>query len=164
MPEIDGHVTVTREKATPVDEDARFPVLIVDDEAFIAHAAARALRAEGLLVETCLDWLDISKAVHRLRPRLILLDVNMPTISGRDVCTILRAHTKNFPAPPRIVFYSAEPEEDLSRYVVSCGADGFIHKSTPVSEFVRRVRMELSLAGRGRRQDPGEEHLRPSLG
>jgi len=114
-------------------------VLIIDDEPFIARAVSKLLRNEGFIVETCLEWLEISKAVHTMQPHVILLDVNMPVLKGNDVCDILRRHMVGFVVQMKIFFYSSEPEEHLRALVAECGADGYILKKTPGPELIRRL-------------------------
>jgi len=120
-------------------------ILIIDDEPFIAKAVSKTLRADGYEVEACLEWLQVSKAVHRMQPHLILLDVNMPVLTGDKVCAILRAHMKGTLEESKIVFYSSEPVEDLKRLVTECGADGYIPKNTPSDRLLARIAALISL-------------------
>jgi len=114
-------------------------ILIIDDEPFIAKAVSKTLRAAGYEVDSCLEWLEVSKAVHRMQPNLILLDVNMPVLTGDKVCAILRAHMTGPLEASKIVFYSSEPVEQLRRLVDECGADGYIPKNTPSDRLLSRI-------------------------
>jgi DNA-binding response OmpR family regulator len=123
-----------------VGERDKTRVLIIDDEPFIAKAAAGLLRKGGFEVSTCLEWLQISHAVHDAKPDVILLDVNMPVLKGNDICEVLRGRMKKSLKQAKIVLYSSEPEPYLARLVGECGADGYILKNTPGAELLRKVR------------------------
>ena len=129
----------------PAIKHAAKRVLIIDDEPFIARAVSKILLAEGYVVETCLDWLEISKAVYTLQPDVILLDVNMPVLKGNEVCEILRRHMIGFVVQVKIFFYSSEPVEQLQQMVAECGADGYIPKNTPGPELIERMRVATAV-------------------
>lgn len=104
-------------------------ILIVDDEPFILSATANVLRSAGHTVHTCEQWAGVATAVRAEQPHLVLLDYNMPSLKGDDLCQILKRNVIN--PDMRIVIYSSEPESDLMSIVASCGADGYIPKGVP---------------------------------
>jgi CheY-like chemotaxis protein len=123
-------------------------ILLVDDEPFIMEAAARVLRSAGHDVHTCEQWAGVAHIVRQADPDLILLDYNMPSLKGDNVCTILKRTLVG--RSVRIVLYSSEPEADLLAITERCGADGYIRKDVPAPELLYRVGRELQAV----REDP----------
>jgi DNA-binding response OmpR family regulator len=119
-------------------------VLVVDDEPFILEATARLLRGAGYDVHTCDQWAGVANIVRTASPQLVLLDYNMPTLKGDNVCMILKRTMAD--QGLRIVIHSSEPQSDLVDIVERCGADGYICKNGPQGELLNRVAAELALA------------------
>ncbi len=76
-------------------------------------------------------------AVHRLRPALILLDLNLPDGSGFDVLASVRANPETATAP--VFILSADATEQTSVRAMELGADRFISKPFNLKEFVALV-------------------------
>lgn len=119
-------------------------IVLVDDEPMILAGASRALQAAGFAVHTCDAWTEVARLVREAQPDLVLLDYNMPTLKGDQVCTVLK---RNLDSSMRIYLYSSEPERDLQAIVQSCGADGYIPKNLAAGEFVRWVSEIIARAG-----------------
>jgi DNA-binding NarL/FixJ family response regulator len=100
-------------------------VLIVDDhEAFRASASA-LLEAEGFaIVGQASDGRAALLEVARLRPDLVLLDIQLPDIDGFDVAERL-AET---PTPPAVVLISSRDGATYGARLASAAAVGFIAK------------------------------------
>lgn len=113
-------------------------ILIVDDEPFILSATAALLRDAGHEVHTCAQWTGVAASVRASKPDLVLLDYNMPSIKGDDLCAILK---RNMPGNDmRIFIFSAEPESDLIEIARRCKADGYIRKNVAGHDLVKRIR------------------------
>ena len=108
--------------------DSGKTILLVDDDPFILSATAQLLRAADHEVHTCQEWAGVAATVRAKSPHLILVDYNMPSLKGDDLCAILK---RNMGGSSKIVIYSSEPESDLVRIVAACGADGYIRKNKP---------------------------------
>lgn len=102
-------------------------ILLVDDEPFILSATAQLLRNAGHTVHTCEQWAGVATTVRIEEPELILLDYNMPSLKGDDLCQILKRNVMN--PDMQIVIFSSEPEDFLIDVVAKCGADGYIKKN-----------------------------------
>ena len=82
----------------------RHLVLVVDDEPSVRNVLQRILEAEGYQVITAGDG---EAAIHLAKekdPDVILLDINIPKIDGREVCRRVR----EFSATTKVIYYSAE--------------------------------------------------------
>ena len=104
-----------------------YTILLVDDEPFILSATASLLRSAGHTVHTCEQWAGVATTVRNEEPDLILMDYNMPSLKGDDLCRILKRNVIN--EAMKIVIFSSEPESDLRDIVAQCGADGYIKKN-----------------------------------
>lgn len=112
-------------------------ILLVDDEPFVLSAVGNVLRTAGFQVHTCEMWAGVANVIRREDPDVVLLDYNMPTVKGDDICLILKKNTRR--SRMRIVMYSSEQESVIERVAAACGADGFIRKNTPGGELVDRL-------------------------
>lgn len=113
-------------------------ILIIDDSPLVLERTARVLSGHGWTVETAGSPIGCSGRILRMAPDIILLDVEMPALSGPDFLTQLRGHASI--AHSRVLFYSDLPAAQLDALAKRTGADGYICKSTPPDELIRRVR------------------------
>jgi len=99
-------------------------VLIVDDErSFRAHAG-RLLAMRGLEVAgQAADGESAVRMARSLQPQAVLLDVNLPDISGLEVAREL----SQLPDPPRVLLTSAD-RDVADTLVRDCGASAFVPK------------------------------------
>lgn len=118
-------------------------VLIVDDEPFLLSAVSTLLRRAGFGVHTCEQWVGVASAVRRVHPDVVLLDYNMPSLRGDDIC---RALKHNEDHEMKVLLFSSEPESDLQQIASSCGADGYVCKDVPASDLIGRIMTEMSAA------------------
>jgi len=125
-------------------DSARSPIkiLLVDDEPFILSATAQLLRRAGHTVHTCEQWTGVATTVRAEQPDLILLDYNMPTLKGDDLCTILRRHLDR--EGMKIILFSSESVEFLETVVSRCGADGYIKKDVAGAILMSKIEEMLS--------------------
>ncbi len=114
----------------------------MDDEPFLLSAVGALLRGAGFDVHTCEQWVGVASMVRRVRPELILLDYNMPSLRGDDICRALKASADD--GGMKVLLFSSEPEGDLMRIAQRCGADGYICKDVSYPELVSRVTNEVT--------------------
>jgi two-component system response regulator RegX3 len=113
-------------------------VLIVDDEPALVDSVAYALRKEGFEVDCVADGEGALAAVERASFDLVLLDLNLPSLSGIEVCRRLRAES----AVPIIMLTARDSE--LDRVLgLEVGADDYVPKPFSMAELVGRVRALL---------------------
>jgi DNA-binding response OmpR family regulator len=129
-------------------------VLIVEDEPDIAglikHTLERGGDAEAEIVASGDAAL---KAATTRPPDLIILDLNLPVVSGLEVCRLLRART-DVPRMP-IIILTARTSEDDRVTGLDQGADDYVTKPFSLRELSARVRAVL------RRGTNGEERAAP---
>jgi DNA-binding NarL/FixJ family response regulator len=116
-------VLAKRPLAATINYQMATSVLIVDDHPSFRASARMLLEAEGFdVVGEANDGLSALRAVEELRPDVVLLDVQLPDIDGREVAVRLSANG----SAPAIVLTSSRDLEDIG---VLTGVRGFIPKS-----------------------------------
>jgi DNA-binding NarL/FixJ family response regulator len=101
-------------------------ILIVDDHPSFRATARAILEADGFeVVGEAEDGTSALEAVHRLRPDILLLDVQLPDMDGFTVATTLGANGYM----PTIVLTSSRDAADFGPLVGACGARGFVPKA-----------------------------------
>lgn len=109
-------------------------VLIVDDHPSFRGSARAMLEADGFTVVGEAETGEAAlEAAHRLRPDVVLLDVQLPDRSGFDVCSdLLRLNGQS----PEVVLVSSRDACDYGGLIASCGARGFVPKAELSGEAV----------------------------
>ena len=128
-------------------------VLVVDDEPKVARLARDYLEKNGFRVLTCGDGQSALTIARREKPDLVILDLMLPTIDGREVCRILRRESD---VP--IIMLTALSEEIDQVTGLEIGADDYITKPFSVRALVARVRALLRRT-RGETKTPSLLHV-----
>ena len=122
-------------------------VLIVEDERDIAglikHTLERAGDAEAEIVESGDAAL---RAVSARPPDLIILDLNLPVLSGSEVCRILRGRSDGRHLP--IIMLTARTAENDRVSGLELGADDYVTKPFSLRELNARVRALMRRSAR----------------
>jgi DNA-binding NarL/FixJ family response regulator len=116
--------------------DGRF-VLVVDDDDTFRSLVSEILHRGGYRTRGAATGEEALRVARKKRPSFVLLDVNLPGMSGYDVCRELRAE---FGEQLPIVFVSGERTERFDRVAgLRLGADDYIVKPFDPSELLARV-------------------------
>jgi DNA-binding NarL/FixJ family response regulator len=108
-------------------------VVIVDDHPSFRASARALLESEGFEVLGEADsGAAAAEAVERCRPRLVLLDVQLPDADGFALAGRLIANGKG----PDVILVSSRAREDLGPQLARSGARGFIQKSELSAESI----------------------------
>lgn len=112
-------------------------IVAIDDDAKALALAKRLLEAAGYEVITSESPLRMPQLVQREKPDLILLDLEMPALSGEHVLdfTTLFDFLREIP----IVLHSAKSDEELKSLVERSPAVGYIRKTNNGLAFVSQV-------------------------
>lgn len=114
-----------------------YKILIVDDEQGIISMLQDFFEFRGYLVYTAMSGMEALKAVN-VKPDIILLDINMPDISGLQVCKRVREYVS---CP--IIFLTARIEEADSILGFQAGGDDYVVKPFKIKELGARVEAHL---------------------
>ena len=117
--------------------DAELRVLVVDDHPIWRHSVAAGLEEAGCIVAgTAGDGAQALRVAAATRPGVVLLDLNLPDMSGAEVTRRLLA------ADPavRVLILSASGERQDVLDAMTAGATGYLVKSAQFSELLAAVR------------------------
>jgi len=115
-------------------------VLVADDESAITALVAEMLRFSGFRVVQANGGAQAITLARSERPDLILLDVMMPDLDGRDACEVIKMD-ESLRGTPVILFSSAD-ERDI--HWAGAGADGFLQKPFSIRALPAYVRAHLA--------------------
>ncbi|MBM4063646.1 MAG: response regulator transcription factor [Planctomycetes bacterium] len=110
-------------------------LLIVEDDAAIADGLALNLRLEGFSPTKASSGEEALEAAGRAQFRLILLDINLPSVSGLEVLRTLRERGDETP----IIVLSARQDEYDKVAALRLGADDYVTKPFGVAELLARI-------------------------
>jgi two-component system KDP operon response regulator KdpE len=129
-------------------------ILVVDDEPQIRRVMRMTLVAQGYEVSDARCGDDALELLRSEKYDLILLDVNMPGISGMQTCREIRAGSDL----PIIMLTVRNSERDKVE-ALDAGADGYVAKPFNTSELMARIRAVLRRTGFPLGDTPSHVHL-----
>jgi CheY-like chemotaxis protein len=135
----------------PVTEGAGSVLYLEDDPSsltLVRHVLARRPGVRLLAADRGSEGLELARA-HK--PDVILLDIHLPDMEGREVFARLRENRETQAIPVVIVSASAMPE-DVQK-LRDTGVDGYLTKPLDVQEFLKTLDRFLERAARSRRAD-----------
>jgi DNA-binding response OmpR family regulator len=121
-------------------------VLVVDDDPTLRGLVAYALRQEGFLVLEAGDGPAALKAIDDEAPELLVLDVNLPRMSGFEVVKRMRSDEVEIP----VLLLTARSDEEDQIRGLELGADDYLTKPFSPRTLIARVHALLRRAGRDR--------------
>ena len=111
-------------------------ILVVEDDPAIVIGLQDALKADGFVVSVERDGEGGLRAARRMEHDVMLLDLMLPLMNGRDVCRTLRAENINIP----ILMLTSKNEEADIVLGLEVGADDYLTKPFRVAELIARIR------------------------
>ena len=117
-------------------------ILVVDDDLELSSLIGYALRQAGYMVIEAGDGVAALEAFERESPALVILDVNLPRLSGLEVCRRIRAASRT----PVMMLTVKSAEEDQVQ-ALDLGADDYLTKPFSPRTLLARVRALLRRAG-----------------
>jgi len=125
-------------------ESGKRKVLLVDDDQDLVALMTRVIDEDGRFeVRVASNGFDAGMMVKEYHPDLIVLDVMLPDINGKEVCQRVRADSTL--EDVRILCMSGMVEEDRIQELKLAGADDFIHKPFEVEALIDRMCAQLDL-------------------
>ncbi len=117
-------------------------VLVVEDEHDIAALIKHTLEKSGGMQASIVESGDAAlRAVAEHPPDVVILDLNLPVLSGTEVCRILRSHSATASIP--IIMLTARTAESDRVTGLDLGADDYVTKPFSLRELGARVRAVL---------------------
>ena len=116
-------------------------ILVVEDEPMVAEVVERYLRRDGCAVRVAHDGEAALEAFDSFHPDLVVLDLMLPGVDGKEVCRRIRAR-----AQTPIIMLTARGEEIDKLVGLELGADDYITKPFSPREVAARVKAVLRRA------------------
>ena len=116
-------------------------ILVVDDEPQIRRVMRTSLASQGYMVLEARSGEEALETLRSERPDLVLLDINMPGISGLETCKEIRSNSD----VPIIILTVRNTEKDKVR-ALDAGADDYVVKPFGAEELLARIRAALRRA------------------
>jgi pilus assembly protein CpaE len=116
-------------------------ILVIDHDVDVAENIQRTLSAEGYEVLTAITGQAGVVLAELNRPRLILLDIDLPDVDGYEVCRTIRAVPSTAMIPILICSTRTEVADKVAGF--KAGANDFIVKPVASAELVARVKAAL---------------------
>lgn len=114
-------------------------VLMVEDQEALASSTVEYLTLSGVSAAYVSSAEEAHAALASRKPKLVLLDVNLPGLSGFEFCRRLRRERGDIP----IVFVSARTAEDDQILALSLGGDDYIAKPYSLAVLLAKIRRML---------------------
>jgi DNA-binding response OmpR family regulator len=113
-------------------------ILVVEDDNTLREVLEYNLKKEGYDVLTAGDGGEALELYRSKKPRLVILDIMLPVMSGTEVCRIIRAESQT-----PIIMLTAKSEE-VDRVVgLEIGADDYVTKPFSMRELLARIKAVL---------------------
>lgn len=123
-------------------------VLLIEDDDAIRTSLVRSLTAAGHVLTAVATGADGIAVVARDKPDVVLLDLGLPDLDGRDVLAMLRAVSE----VPVIVATARDDDDSMVR-LLDAGADDYVIKPFSSAQIDARIRAVLRRGGNGSGED-----------
>ena len=111
-------------------------VLLADDYPGMVTAVSRLLSLDSDVVGTVADASALLEAAERLQPDVIVLDLNLPDLSGLEACRqITQAHPQM-----KVIVFTAVTDPEVRQRSLAVGASAFVSKLGPVTDLLSAVK------------------------
>lgn len=118
-------------------ERTKAKVMVVDDDPALLAIVRSLLEPWGLKITSLADPQQFWQVLEATTPDLLILDIEMPQISGIELCQVVRNESRWSGLP--ILFLTAHADANTINQVFSVGADDFVSKPLIGPELVTRI-------------------------
>ena len=124
-------------------------ILVIEDDRATRKALKQLFESESYLVECAPDGMAGLTAARHSSPDLVILDLKLPAVSGRDVCREIKNKSPRLP----VIILTASSDEIDEVLLLELGADDFVTKPFSPQKLLARARAVLR---RSQRVPPAE--------
>ena len=118
-------------------------IMIVDDDIELLQVLPSLLKPWGFKLTTLDDPRQFWEVLQAVNPDLLVLDIEMPHLSGIELCKVLRTHAYWCQLP--VLFLSVHSDPNISNQVFASGANDFINKPVVAQQLAHRILNRLNL-------------------
>ena len=110
-------------------------VLLVDDDKMILAVKGKQLSRRGYEVTICESAVNIITTVANCTPDIIIMDHNMPVVTGMEAIKLLKANEVTYSIP--VIYHSSV--SDLPAMAKEAGSDAYIAKSGNIDQLTSMI-------------------------
>jgi DNA-binding response OmpR family regulator len=114
-------------------------ILVIEDDRAVQRAVKRLFESEGYTVERSYDGQAGLDAFKAAPPSLVVLDLRLPGVAGKDVCRTIKASVPSLP----VIVLSAASDVSDKVLLLELGADDYVTKPFSPRELLARVRAAI---------------------
>ena len=118
-------------------------IMIVDDDIELLQVLPTLLQPWGFKLTTLEDPRQFWDVLQAVAPDLLVLDIEMPYLSGIELCKVLRTHAYWCQLP--VLFLSVHTDVNISNQVFASGANDFVNKPVVAQQLAHRILNRLNL-------------------
>ena len=118
-------------------------ILAVDDDKDILEVLAFILEDSGFEVDTLSDGRYLFDKIKESKPDLILLDIMLGNLDGRDLCRDIKSKSETSDIP--IILLSATHDIDYLKHHIGC-PDAFVAKPFDIEQLLAAINIRLEAA------------------
>ena len=118
-------------------------ILIIEDNEDIMNMLTAMLQMKGYQVSAELNVFEIESSIKKLAPDVILMDMLLSGLDGREICKLLKAHHDGLAKIP-VIMISAHP--NAKKECLEAGADYFLEKPFDMEVFFKLIEKALQKA------------------
>jgi diguanylate cyclase (GGDEF)-like protein len=144
-PQSAGSRVATPAEVDAVNDESKLEgrrVLVVDDEPMVTRGLASLLARRGMAVTALNDPLRFWSVLDETKPNLILLDLEMPKLSGTELCRMIRSDRRWSELP--VIFLTGHTDQASVQRVFAAGADDYVGKPFVPAELTMRIENRLT--------------------
>ena len=136
-------------------------VLVIEDSRAMQRTLHRLFAADSLEVRIASDGLEGLESLRQAPPDVVVLDLKLPGLSGKELCRFIKAEMPSVP----IVVLSANADVDDKVLLLELGADDYVTKPFSPKELLARVRraMRRNVRKQQATVDPGITNIHKLL-
>ena len=125
-------------------DKTRILILVTDDDADWRGLLRDILSMEGFEIEEAYDGLQGLQKAQKMRPNVILLDIDMPNMNGWEACKQIKANpeTKDIP----IIFISTRAQREDREKGLAMGATEYLPKPVDIEQLVPILKKLTNMA------------------
>ena len=135
--------------------DKKYPILVVDDEKEVTMSLKSFFQTLGHEMYTAFDGEEADKVIEQARPELVILDIRMPKMDGKELLKRIRSNYSEM----KVIVITAYPQE--KEEVEAIGVDGFFVKPVDLPGLIDRITYVLETKKDTRIYPAEEEKEKP---
>ena len=121
-------------------------IMVVEDNDMLLALLRRVLEREGYTVIPAISGVEMMKLLYSSKPDLIVLDIGLPDVDGRDLLAALKKDARTFTIP--VVVWSGRYADSDRAVALGLGAEDYVEKGPPSTLVPKIERVLLRISER----------------